>query len=262
MRLGILTLNLANPSAARAERLLDWLSGREEQILVLSETGTGPGTRDLLERLAAAGWDVRSGVAPEGERAVAIATSLNAAPRAGELVNYLPWRAQLLALDGLDVIGLYVPSRDDSREKVERKRRFCASVSALLASRRATGTVVIGDLNVLEPMHRPHYGTFRDWEYRFYDEFGVRGYADAYRDLNPGRMEHSWVDFEGRGYRFDHVFLSTDLAGRLGACDYVHAPRETELSDHSALAIALEWPAEIEQREIAKPGRGDSLALF
>ncbi len=262
MRLGILTLNIANPSAARAKRLLDWLSAREEQILVLSETGTGQGTRDLLQRLAEAGWDVRATNPVDGERGVAIATSLRASPRALGLVDYLPWRAEQLVIDGLDVIGLYVPSRDDSREKVERKRRFCAAVSGRLATAPPGDAVVIGDLNVLEPVHRPHYGTFRDWEYRFYDEFVVRGYIDAYRHVHPQSMEYSWVDYQGSGYRFDHVFLSAALAGRIEACAYDHAPREAELSDHSALVLWLDWPTELDRRETTKPSHGDSLALF
>jgi exodeoxyribonuclease-3 len=262
MRLGIITLNIANPSAARAERLLDWLSAREEQILVLTETGTGQGTNDLLERFAGAGWDVRATRPTDGERGAAIATSLHASPRAGGLVDYLPWRAEQLTVDGLDVVGLYVPSRDDSREKVERKRRFCAAVSTQLAAAPPSATVVIGDLNVLEPVHRPHYGAFRDWEYRFYDEFVVRGYIDAYRHVHPQSMEYSWVDHRGSGYRFDHVFLSAALASRIEACDYDHTPREVELSDHSALVLWLDWPAELYQRETAKPGRGESLSLF
>jgi exodeoxyribonuclease III len=262
MRLGILTLNIANPSATRAERLLDWLSAREEQILVLTETGTGHGTRGLLERLDGAGWDVRATAPVDGERGVAIATSLHSSPCSRGLIDYLPWRAEQLMIDGLDVVGLYVPSRDDSREKVERKRRFCAAVSARLAAAPPGAAVVIGDLNVLEPVHHPHYGTFRDWEYRFYDEFVVRGYIDAYRHVHPQGMEYSWVDYQGSGYRFDHVFLGVALAGRIEACDYDHAPREAELSDHSALVLWLDWPAELDRRETAKPGQGDSLALF
>jgi exodeoxyribonuclease III len=262
MTLGVLTLNIASPSAARAERLLDWLSAREEQILVLTETGTGQGTHALLQRLAGAGWDVRATEPADGERGVAIATSLHASPGTSGLVDYLPWRAEQLTIDSLDVIGLYVPSRDDSRGKVDRKRRFCAAVSARLAAAPPRATVVIGDLNVLEPAHRPHHGAFRDWEYRFYDEFAVRGYIDAYRHVHPQGTEHSWVDHQGSGYRFDHVFLSAELASRIGACDYDHAPREAGLSDHSALVLRLDWPAELDRRETAKPGRGDSLALF
>jgi exodeoxyribonuclease-3 len=198
MTLRILTLNIANPSAARAERQVAWLAERSEHVLVLTETSPGVGTRLLLERLSASGWDVRRGALAARERGVAIATRVRAEARGGDIVDHLPGRAELVALDRLHVIGLYVPSRDDSQEKTERKRRFCGAVSRFLAERPTDDAVVIGDLNVLEPIHRPHYWTFRDWEYRFYDEFVVRGLVDAYRERHPNEMEYSWVDYETR----------------------------------------------------------------
>jgi exodeoxyribonuclease-3 len=262
MTLRLLTLNIANPSAARAERQLAWLGERREQVLILTETGSGPGTQLLLRRLRAAGWDVRAGSCEARERGVAIATCVRALPRHGDVVSFLPARAELVALDRLDIIGLYVPSRDDSQQKIERKRGFCAAVSGFLANRPPRDAVVIGDLNVLEPVHRPHYGTFRDWEYQFYDEFPVRGFVDAYRLRHPNGMEYSWVDYENYGYRFDHVFVSESLASVVRHCEYVHAPRESDLSDHSALVIELEWSGPIDHMEIAKSLTDEQPALF
>src|SRR5437870_5672500 len=114
MSLGVLTLNVANPSAARAERQLAWLSERPEHILVLTETSSGAGSRLLLERLAAADWEVRSGALQDRERGVAIATRVRAAPRDGNIVDYLPFRAEAVSLQRIDVVGMYVPSRDES----------------------------------------------------------------------------------------------------------------------------------------------------
>ncbi len=262
MTLGILTLNIANPSAARAERQLAWLAERPEHLLVLTETSPGAGTVLLLERLAACGWDVRGGALADRERGVAIATRVRAAPRGGDIVDHLPGRAELVALDRLHVVGLYVPSRDDSEQKTERKRRFCEAVSQFLTERRAYDAVVIGDLNVLEPIHRPHYGMFRDWEYRLYDELVVRGFVDAYRLRHPNDMDYSWIDYENRGYRFDHAFVSRSLADSVRRCDYDHTPRETDLSDHSALVLELEWPHPLDDLEIHEPLTADPLSLF
>ena len=262
MRLGVLTLNVANPSAARAEHQLAWLLDRPEQVLVLTETSAGAGTRLLVDRLAAAGWDVRSGALEGGERGLAIATRVRAAPRDGDIVDYLPSRAEALSLKRLDVVGVYVPSRDGSAEKIARKRRFCSALSTFLAERPARQAVVIGDLNVLEPVHRPHYGIFLDWEYRVYDEFLVRGFVDAYRLRHPNEMEHSWIDYENRGYRFDHVFVSESLADRVLACDYLHAPREGDLSDHSALALELDWPDTLEELEVSESLTDELPSLF
>lgn len=262
MRLGILTLNVANPSAARAQRQLTWLADRPEQVLVLSETGAGAGTRLLFERLAGVGWEVRGTPAEERERGVAIATRLRCAPPGEPVVVFLPGRAERLDLPGLDVIGLYVPSRDESELKLERKRRFCGALSEFLAARPLRDAVVIGDLNVLEPAHRPHYPSFRDWEYRLYDEFLVRGFVDAYRLRQPQGPDHSWVDYEGRGYRFDHAFVTGTLAPLVRRCEYVHETREDGLSDHSALALELDWPHPLEELDTVGSLAQETLALF
>jgi exodeoxyribonuclease-3 len=262
MKLGLLTLNVANPSAARAERQLEWLSARPEQVFVLTETGASGGSRLLLERLASAGWEVRAGAEHDRERGVAIAARLRVAAREGNVLDVLPSRAERVRLAGLEVVGLYVPSRDDSLEKVERKRCFCQALSRFLAQRPPGEAVVIGDLNVLEPVHRPHHGIFRDWEYRLYDEFVVRGFVDAFRLLHPDEIAHSWIDYENRGYRFDHVFVSESLAEGVLRCDYLHETREMDLSDHSALVIELDWHDGVEELDVHDSLTGQAPSLF
>ncbi len=262
MRVGVLTLNVANPSAARAERQLEWLSNRSEQVLVLTEIGPSGGSRLLLDRLVSAGWDVRAGSLEGGERGVAIAARLQAAPREGDIIDFLPSRAESMTLEPLDVVGLYVPSRDESIDKTERKRSFCAALSDYLVDRPSRDAVIVGDLNVLEPVHRPHHGVFRDWEYRLYDEFVVRGFVDAYRLKHPNEMDHSWIDYENRGYRFDHAFVSASLSDRVLRCDYVHDSRERELSDHSALAVELDWPGALRELGVSDSLAGEQPSLF
>jgi exodeoxyribonuclease-3 len=262
MRVGILTLNIANPSAARAERQLEWLSERNEQVLVLTETSPGTGTDLILSRLAGAGWQVRALPLATDERGVAIASKLAPLARASDIVDYLPARAELMAFPGLNVIGLYVPSRDESEQKSERKLRFCESFSWFLAQADLGPTVVLGDLNVLEPIHRPHYNVFRHWEYRFYDQFGVRGLVDAYRLHNPIGVEHSWVDYESHGYRFDHAFVSESLAPNVHRCEFDHATREANLSDHSALLLELDLPQLMEELDTSSSLTGEQPSLF
>jgi|SRR6266545_1816016 len=262
MTLRVLTLNVASPSTARAERQLAWLSERPEQVLVLTELSSGAGSRLLLQRLVAAGWEVRGGALEGRDRGVAIASRVRLAPRAGDILSFLPSRAEAVTLGQLDVVGVYVPSRDDSLEKVERKRHFCSVLSASLAERVPRAAVVIGDLNILEPTHRPRYEIFRDWEYRFYEDFLVHGFVDAYRLKHPTEIEYSWVDYRNRGYRFDHVFVSEQFAERVQRCGYLHDPRETDLSDHSALLVELDWPDALEQLDVHESLTDDPLSLF
>lgn len=163
----------------------------------------------------------------------------------GDRVGYLPSRAAAVTLPTsngpIQVIGTYVPSRDASVEKTERKRKWLAACNAALATRNPSqATVFLGDLNVLEPDHQPRYKFFAPFEYGFYRQLTDGcGLIDAFRALHPEKIEHSWVGRTGDGYRYDHVHCTADLAAKLVSCDYLHQARVDRLSDHSALSVRL-----------------------
>lgn len=71
------------------------------------------------------------------------------------------------------------------------------------------------------------------------------GLVDAYRQMQPVANEYSWVGKTGDGYRYDHVFVSTSLAGQITDCTYLHACRvgPDAFTDHSGLSARLAHPA-------------------
>ncbi len=127
-------------------------------------------------------------------------------------LDYLSARAAtaLLPVPGgdLHLIGLYVPSRDASLDKTERKRRWLDACTAALITNghAARHTLLVGDLNILEPDHNPHYSFFAPFEYDFYRALlNHHGLVDAFR-LNNGLLEgiNSLVQAakaRARGYR-------------------------------------------------------------
>jgi exodeoxyribonuclease III len=240
---GVLTFNLNNPSRERAERQLAYLAARPEPILVLTETADSAGCAFLEERFSTAGYAVTF-PRPEqrGERGAMIVSRLVTRPLETG-VDYLPHRAVGVTVDTdegpLDVIGLYVPSRDATELKTERKRTFLQTCRHQLLGGLGAARVVIGDFNVLEPEHVPRYRFFSPFEYEFYNWFGAAGYVDAFRHLHRGALEYSWVGKTGDGYRYDHAHVSGRLAGGLRGCSYVHEPRTgpDRLTDHSALSV-------------------------
>ena len=245
--LSLLTLNIGNPSPDRARRQLAWLVRREEDVLVLTETRASAGCRLLAENFTAAGYAVHYPQPGPGEYGTMIASTVPAAPDDGfgGRVGYLPSRAAAVILPApagaLRVIGLYVPARDASAGKTERKRKWLAACDAALA---ATVTempaIVLGDLNVLEPDHWPRYPFFAPFEYDFYRALAeAHRLTDVFRHLHPDAAEHSWTGRAGDGYRYDHAFCSQSLSGYITSCDYLHQPREDRLSDHSALTMRL-----------------------
>jgi exodeoxyribonuclease-3 len=142
------------------------------------------------------------------------------------------------------VLGAYAPTRDATAERTERKRRWLSEFSAALGAGGLTDsgaeTVLLGDLNVIEPDHEPSYTTFRWFEYDFYRGLTDRhGLVDAFRHTAPAAVEHSWIGRTGDGYRYDHAHCTKKLAAEIEECEYVHEPRTTRLSDHSALSVTF-----------------------
>ncbi|MGW6391265.1 endonuclease/exonuclease/phosphatase [Streptomyces sp. NPDC055103] len=230
---------------SRAERQLRYLAKRPESLFVLTETAPSAGCEFLAARFERAGYSV---VFPRpevrGERGTMIVSRLAARPL-DTGVDYLPHRAVGVTVGTdrgpLDVIGLYVPSRNTTEEKTERKRRFLYTCRSQLPFAEDAARVVLGDFNVLEPTHVPRYRFFAPFEYEFYSWFGSAGYTDAFRDQHPETLDYSWVGKTGDGYRYDHAFVSAGLVAGLRGCAYVHEPRTMpdRLTDHSALAVEL-----------------------
>jgi exodeoxyribonuclease-3 len=247
--LSLLTFNIGNPSADRARRQLAWLARRDEQVFVLTETKASAGCKLLVDAFTGAGYTVCFPQPGPGEYGSMIITRLPAVSDPfGDVVGYLAARAASVILPApggpLRVIGLYVPSRDASPAKTDRKRKWLAACDAALAGTAGKPTLLLGDLNVLEPGHKPRYPFFAPFEYDFYQALtGAHGLADAFRALHPEDNEYSWVGRTGDGYRYDHALCSQELAGHVTSCHYVHQPRFDKLSDHSALALHLDLPA-------------------
>lgn len=252
MSLTLLTLNVGAPSLGRAEKQLRWLAGRSEQLFVLTETKATAGTQLLADAFAAAGYSV---VFPEhapGELGVMIIAKVAVTvDPLGTTMDYLPARAAgvvVATTDGpLRIIGAYVPSRDSSWDKTERKRTWIERFQkALDATASDLPLLLLGDLNVLEPTHRPsHRGQFAPFEYAFYRNLTHQhGLADLFRHLHPDRVEHSWARQAELGYRYDHAHGSAALLQHLVSCEYLHDTRQpaldgTRLTDHSGLAVAM-----------------------
>jgi exodeoxyribonuclease-3 len=127
--LSFLTFNIGNPSEQRAQRQLDWLAGRPEDVLVLTETKASAGCHLLADAFTTAGWYVSFPTPEPGGYGVMIISRIRAVANAfTATVSYLPARAASVTLPApggpVQVIGAYVPSRDAGWEKTERKRQW------------------------------------------------------------------------------------------------------------------------------------------
>ncbi|MBE1494083.1 exodeoxyribonuclease-3 [Amycolatopsis lexingtonensis] len=249
MPLTVLTLNVGNPALERARRQRYWLARRTEDVFVLTETGSGPGTHLIADSYRDAGWSVTYPDHPDKERGVMLLSRLESTvDPIGAAMTYLPARLAGIVVrtdrGPVRVLGAYVPSRDATEAKTTRKRAWIdAFHQAYDATADDVPVLLLGDLNVLEPGHvPPHPGQFAPFETAFYTELTQRhGLTDAFRALHPTAVEHSWARRADLGYRYDHAHAATPLIEHLASCSYLHDTRHGDpaLTDHSGLAVEL-----------------------
>lgn len=244
--LRLLTWNVQHASAVRSLRQAAWIAAQPIDVAVLTEVAAADGGQALAQALGEHGFTV-SRPPRSGDYPTMIASRGGKQEQCPNIsATHLPHRFMAVRLQFADrmaaVAGLYVPSRGNRQRRNVDKRAFQNAVSGLLPSLArdlvVDGPIVIaGDLNVVEPGHHPHHAVFGAWEYDFYDRFGECGYADAFRYLHPGQVDHSWFGRSGNGYRFDHIFCSPPE--RIIDCRYIHEVRLARLSDHSAMTATI-----------------------
>jgi hypothetical protein len=127
--LSVLTVNIGAASLERARLQLDWLASRPEEVLVITETSAGPGTAWLLDHFRRAGFAVIKTPDTDGERGSALVSRVRVARdlTAEFAAVSVPCRVSAAVLGtepAISVLGVYVPSRDRSADKTERKQRF------------------------------------------------------------------------------------------------------------------------------------------
>jgi exodeoxyribonuclease-3 len=245
--LSILTVNIGAAARRRAGALLRWLAGRPEDVLILTETSAGVGTAYLLDRFRRAGYVVAHTPDGSGDRGTALVTRVDVAePLSSAFAGVtIPGRVAAVVLDtepAMSVLGVYVPSRDRSAAKADRKAAFVASLLrcvAELPSERRRYLVVGGDYNVIHRTHWPPHRGFLPFEFGLLDALEGHGLIDAHDHCSPGVQAYSWIGRTGDGYRYDYFHVGRDLAGLIVGCAYLHETREQRLTDHAAVTLTL-----------------------
>lgn len=255
----LMTLNIGNPSIQRVKRQIEWIDQRTEDIFVLTETKVSEGCSFLEQHFGEAGatlFDI--GKEPEfnvyfpksttGDLGVMVLSKFPIIKINNCFESNNRYYARFLDVvidhDGehIGIIGLYVPSRDASQEKITRKKQFIVEFLQYIKERENNDScpyIVCGDLNILEKNHTPHYSTFKKWEYDFYDRFEHFGFVDAFRLLHPSENEYSWVGRTNDGYRYDHIFVSKEIQEQVIECTYIHETRKIPITDHSAMLLKI-----------------------
>lgn len=242
-KVGLLTLNIGNPSLERAKRQCEWLEKRQEDIFILTETKESRGCEYIKEHF---GHFVSAPKSRTDELGVILISKYPIQAENSffpESSVYFSRQTEVKVSIGekeIDVVGLYVPSRDRNEKKILRKKSYIDGMEMYLRKSGKANKIIMGDFNILERTHVPHYSTFYEWEYCFYDTFITTGYVDAFRYRYSDAKEYSWVGRTNNGYRYDYCFVSLDLSDKILDCQYVHETRNIRITDHSAVVVYIE----------------------
>lgn len=256
--LSVLTINIGNPSKVRALSQVKWLEGRKEDVLVLTETKNSDGCEyianyfkhpnvDLFSPEIKGSYYVYYPKSKTGDLGVMIISRIPFERTYSLFDSSHRFYARFAACDivfnqtRICILGLYVPSRDSSEVKINRKKAFCVDVANFIKNNSQNNCIICGDLNIIERSHIPHYPFFQEWEYRFYDFFLKQRFIDAYKYHNPSLNDYTWVGRTNDGYRYDYFFVSDSIIDKVTDCFIVHETRTiNRITDHSAVSMKLE----------------------
>ena len=265
--LSILTVNIGAAGRERAEDLLRWLAGRPEDVFILTETSAGAGTAHLLDTLRHGGLAVVHTPDAGGDRGTALVSRVQVAKTLTLPGVSIPGRVAAAVLDTtppVAMLGVYVPSRDRSVDKTEKKQAFVASLLAALDGLPESlrdRLVIGGDYNVIARSHQPLHPGFLPFEFGLLETLEAQGFIDAHERCSPGEQAYSWIGRTGDGYRYDYFHVGRDLARRITGCAYLHETREQRLTDHAAVALELSVD-NAQRRQTSDPTENDAMTLF
>lgn len=246
MKFKILELNIGNPSLERAVRQCGWMQMNDYDIYVLTETRNSNGCNYISNYMESVGYQVIFPKPNGNNLGVMILSRIHL----GEIDFLLDGKDELYGrfircrimadFQHLDLIGIYVPSRDRSERKIARKERFCnITLSAL--KKNNDNLILCGDYNVLGIRHVPHYSVYFRWEYMFLQEIEDMELLDVFERLHPKIQEYSWKGRTGNGYRYDYIHISCRMIEQVRECRYVHETREAgkKITDHSGIMVEI-----------------------
>jgi len=252
----IMTLNIGNPSEKRVKNQIRWIESREEDVFILTETKNSVGCNylemyfssyinDLFHLSLNSNYYISFPKSSTNDLGVMCLSKFPIENAHSFFSQQSRFYSRLLhteiqiASHKLNVTGVYVPSRDISIEKIERKKGFLDELTKFVSESHGIPAIICGDFNILDRNHIPKYKNFMNWEYEFYDKLIDHGYIDAYRFCHPNKHEYSWVGRTNDGYRYDYCFISREITDMIVDCYFVHDTRELGLTDHSAVVLEL-----------------------
>ncbi len=237
--LNVLSWNILHGGGSRCNAIIQAIGSAQPDIVSLQEFRHGKNKPALLEGLRALG--LQNIYAPDTGNArdngLLIASHLPLNGKIFPLSNQQPAHAIMceIALDSgetLKLINVHFPQK---RAQVPLFEAMLKLPEDWLGSY----SLLIGDFNCGIPLQDSDTKTF--YATHLFQRLLTVGWIDSWRSRHPGAREFSWVSAVKRnGFRYDHALASPSLDQLIDQADYNHQVRETRISDHSLMTIAID----------------------
>lgn len=226
----IVGLNIQNGGGRRVDQLISTVEKYDSDVFVFGEYHAGRKGQRIKEKMKDIGFDysVDGDIGQENENSVAIFSRIpfEIIKEERELGD---WSHRLVEVNFEDfkLVGVYFPNGADKEPVFEYLIQYC--------EKNADAPVAItGDWNTCKDEDKEG-GKIEHVDYLYKIE--ELGWIDGWRKLNPNKTDFSWYSNHKNGFRLDHLYCTESFSKRLAGVNFCHEPRESKITDHSALVI-------------------------
>jgi exonuclease III len=233
----IILLNIRHGGGLRAQRILDWLDGHSPDLIVMPEWRDSAPGQLIKGNLEAAGFYVATACAV-GRRSNGILVAAKEPFRSRRVTPMHSQKGELILADlasGCRLLAAYFPQG-------KAKGSFFDDCMGETARSDAAPFLLLGDLNTGRNDADVQGSGVPFVCADMFDELQTNGgLVDLWRNEHGAKQEWSWRS-PLNGFRIDHALANTAFRKHFSTirCMYDHAPRETSLTDHSALILIAE----------------------
>jgi exodeoxyribonuclease-3 len=234
MTIRIVSINIRHGGGDRVIGLGNWLLSKSPKVVVLPEWRNNPSGERIRKRLSDEGLHTATTLNAR-LNSVLLASRVTTGWRDMTPPNAAAGALILIEIDPrLRILGCYFPQRRAKAPFFER----CIEVAR---DAKDTPLVIIGDLNTgRNDLDIEGTGTRFHCADLFRALSEKAGLVDLWRACNGDRREWTWRS-PVNGFRVDHAFGNQALIEHFPAyrCSFDHGPRQTGLTDHSAIILDL-----------------------
>jgi exodeoxyribonuclease-3 len=233
MPLTIVTYNVNGIRSAIGKGLIDWMKANPFDIYCLQEVKAHPGQVDMTP-FGEMGYHAYWSPAEKKGYSGVLTLSRREADKvvSGCGIAEYDSEGRILRTDfgELTLLNCYFPSGTTGETRQSVKMRFLDDFFQWAAElRRQRGSmIIVGDYNIAhqeidihDPVGNKKSSGFLPEERAWMSKWFSNGYTDAFRYLNPDRVEYSWWTFrmrareKNKGWRIDYQSVTDNLRDKL-----------------------------------------------